>query len=184
MWIWIPRLNKPNSNAGFTLVEVMVALAVVAIALPALMFSVKEQLDGTAYVRDKTQAEWVASNKLTEIRLTNRSTGAVPGKKMSGRETLAGRDWEWIVNTKAFEQNGMKELHAVEVQVREAGNKSDTPLVTLYGIIRKHQAIPFAAQRQAQRQNSQGGQQSQGGQTGQSQSGGSQTGESQQGETP
>lgn len=124
------------------------ALAVIAIALPALLFSVMEQLDGTAYVRDKTQAQWVASNKLVEIRLTNRSTGAVPKKRMSGRETLAGRDWDWVVNTKAFPQEGMTDLHAVEVQVSETGSKSESPLVTLYGIIRKHEAKPFAAQKQ------------------------------------
>lgn len=126
------------------------ALAVIAIALPALLFSVMEQLDGTAYVRDKTQAQWVASNKLTEIRLTNRSTGAVPSKKMTGRATMAGRDWEWVVNTKAFPQQGMTDLHAVEVQVSEAGSNGEAPLVTLYGIIRKHEAKPFAAQRQSQ----------------------------------
>ena len=38
---------------GFTLVEVMVALLIVAIALPALLTALYRQADDTAYLRDK-----------------------------------------------------------------------------------------------------------------------------------
>ena len=54
---------------GFTLVEVMVALAVVAIALPALMISLYQQVDSTGYLRDKSLAHMVAANKLSELRI-------------------------------------------------------------------------------------------------------------------
>ena len=60
---------------GFTLVEVMVALAIVAIALPALLMALYQQIDDTAYLRDKTLAYMVAENKLAEIRLV---IGSVP----------------------------------------------------------------------------------------------------------
>ena len=129
--------RQAQLSDGFTLVEVMVALAVIAIALPALLFSVMEQLDGTAYVREKTQAQWVAANKMTEVRLANRCSGAVPGKKMSGRETLAGRDWEWELRTQQFPQDALKDLYAVEIVVNSAGSKSETNLVSLYGILRR-----------------------------------------------
>ena len=59
---------------GFTLVEVMVALAIVAIALPALLMALYQQIDDTAYLRDKTLAYMVAENKLAEIRLVIGST--------------------------------------------------------------------------------------------------------------
>ena len=54
---------------GFTLIEVMVALAVVAIALPALLISLYQQVDSTAYLRDKSIAHMVAANKLVELRV-------------------------------------------------------------------------------------------------------------------
>ena len=58
-----------KADRGFTLVEVMVALMVIAIALPALLKALYQQVDGTAYLRDKSIAQWVANNKLAENRI-------------------------------------------------------------------------------------------------------------------
>ena len=59
---------------GFTLVEVMVALAVVAVALPALLTTLYQQADDTAYLRDKALAHMVAANRLQETRLVVAAT--------------------------------------------------------------------------------------------------------------
>lgn len=82
---------------GFTLVEVMVAMAVVAVALPALLFALMQQLDGTAYLRERTLASWVAANKLSELELVVASGGELPRDAVKGETTLAGRDWRWVV---------------------------------------------------------------------------------------
>ena len=55
--------------SGFTLVEVMVALAVVAVALPALLLTLSQQIDGLRYLEDRSHAQWVAANRLAELRL-------------------------------------------------------------------------------------------------------------------
>ena len=55
---------KRQALTGFTLVEVMVALAVVALAVPALLFTLYQQLEGTEYLRDRSMASWVAANRL------------------------------------------------------------------------------------------------------------------------
>ena len=59
------RASPLSQARGFTLVEVMVAMAIVAVALPALLFSLYQQLDGTEYLRDRTLASLVAANKLS-----------------------------------------------------------------------------------------------------------------------
>ncbi len=57
-------------SRGFTLVEVLVALMVVAIGLAALMTAVSSTARTSGYLRDKTLAQWIALNRLAEVRLT------------------------------------------------------------------------------------------------------------------
>ena len=64
-----------RSDAGFTLLEVMVALAVVAIALGAGMRAAGVLTDNASRLADVTQAQWCADNQLTALRLSR----AYPG---------------------------------------------------------------------------------------------------------
>ncbi len=102
-----------RSQHGFTLVEVLVALVVVAIGLAALMMAVSGTARTSGYLRDKTLAQWIALNRLTEVRLTvnkmaqnttsvGTSAGASAGAAVSssssgdtGELQLAGRTWHY-----------------------------------------------------------------------------------------
>jgi general secretion pathway protein I len=117
---------------GFTLVEVMVALAIVAIALPALLMALYQQLDDTAYLRDKTFAHLVAANKLDEMRLVIASTRNLTAGKDNGKTTLADRDWFWWVETKTTE---MDKFYRTEISVGLSEDKNDQPLYTLTGFM-------------------------------------------------
>lgn len=89
---------------GFTLVEVMVALFVVAVALPALMFQLGTQLDSTAILRDKTLATWVAQDQLSMQKL---EAAADATSEQQGERELAGREWLWLLTTEATPVPGM-----------------------------------------------------------------------------
>ena len=56
-----------SRSAGFTLIEVLVALAVIALGLTAVIKALGEYTDTANYTRQKTLASWIATNKLTEI---------------------------------------------------------------------------------------------------------------------
>jgi general secretion pathway protein I len=62
-------MNFPRNAGGFTLVEILVALAVLAIALTATARSLGAALDTTAALRDRTLARWVAEDRLAELEL-------------------------------------------------------------------------------------------------------------------
>ncbi|HEX2238999.1 MAG TPA: type II secretion system minor pseudopilin GspI, partial [Gammaproteobacteria bacterium] len=56
---------------GFTLLEVLVALAVIAIALASIIKVVGTGAANAGYLRDKTFAHWVAANRLVQMQIRN-----------------------------------------------------------------------------------------------------------------
>ncbi len=114
---------------GFTLVEVMVALAIVAIALPAVLMSLYRQIDDTGYLRDKTMAQMVAANKLAEMRLVIASTRVLNAGKDNGVAQMADREWHWWVETKPTEQ--VPKFFRIEIKVALNEDQQAQPLYTL-----------------------------------------------------
>jgi general secretion pathway protein I len=110
----------------------MVALAVVSVALPALLFSLHQQIDGTAYLRDKSIAHIIAANKLTEVRLLSRARGQLLKGKDQGSTEMAGRQWSWQLNSTESE---LPKFYRVEVNVFPAEAVDGSALYTLVGFI-------------------------------------------------
>ena len=117
---------------GFTLVEVMVAMAVVAVALPALLFALNQQIDGTATLRERSLASWVASNRLAETRLVVANTGRLPSGTLEGESTLADRDWFWWVEQEGTEVPGFRR---VEIRVSTEQDPEQPAVYTLVAFL-------------------------------------------------
>lgn len=121
---------------GFTLIEVMVALAVVAVALPALLFTLFQQIDGTEYLRDRTMASWVASNKLTELRLIVAKEQTLSLSEASGEVDMARRTWYWWLRSEATQ---VPNFYRIEIRVASDEAGQDRPLQTLVAFISPEQ---------------------------------------------
>ena len=121
-----------KADRGFTLVEVMVALMVIAIALPALLKALYQQVDGTAYLRDKSIAQWVATNKLTENRIQLARNDALFRGERNGVEQMADRDWYWWTTSEPTE---VEDFYRLEIVVADAEDGRDQPLFTLVGYL-------------------------------------------------
>jgi general secretion pathway protein I len=92
---------------GFTLIEVLVALAIVAIGMAALMSALTSSANSTVFLRDKTLAEWVALNQIETARLSLQrpSTG-----KTDGEAEMAGRKWKWHQEVVETEVKGIRRI--------------------------------------------------------------------------
>lgn len=124
---------------GFTLIEVMIAVAILGVALPALLFSMISQLQSSAYTRDKLMATWVAENVLNEQRLENRLTGKVKKGKDEGTMEMGNQRWFYKTESKAFAQKQFKDIYGVEIFVYKENEHSDKDqhLVRLVGMVRE-----------------------------------------------
>ena len=61
----------PFSGRGFTLVEILVALAIVAVALAAGMRSIAQSSEAGSLLKQRTLALWVAQNRLALAQLAS-----------------------------------------------------------------------------------------------------------------
>ena len=116
------RISAPAK--GFTLVEVMIALAIVAMALPALVLLVVAQIDGAAHIRNKTYGMWVAENELTRLTLLNNKDLFPTYKLMekdSGRTEMMGLQWQWKFETTVAEEIPVKGIVKMDIDVAVLG---------------------------------------------------------------
>lgn len=97
---------------GFTLLEVLVALAIVALGMSALMTTITSSADTTARLREKSFAEWVGFNQLSTTRLT--LTAPTTGT-MEGDVDFANGNWHWLQTIDQIELPGVLRI---TVQVR------------------------------------------------------------------
>ena len=106
---------------GFTLIEVLVALVIVAVGVAAVLGALTSAANGTVHLRDKTFAHWVALNRLTEIRLS--SAPSADGKSDGVVENYANRRWQWQVDIEPAQLPG---LRRIDIQVRVLGSAGDS----------------------------------------------------------
>ncbi len=103
-----------RAQRGFTLIEVLVALAVVAIGMAAVLESVLSSADSAVYLRDKTFAEWVALNQLSQTRL---NAQAPSQGTTDGTLDYAGRKWRWRQDVS---DGGFPGILRIDVSVQQA----------------------------------------------------------------
>lgn len=118
---------KPvRSVRGFTLLEVLVALAVTAIALGAGLRAASVLTDNAARLSDVVAAQWCADNELTGLRLSRTFPGV--GDADFGCEQL-GRSYVGKLVTRPTPNPGFRRVDAV---VSDADGR---PLLTLSTVL-------------------------------------------------
>ena len=117
-------------HSGFTLIEVLVALMVVALGLTALMVTVSGTARTSGYLRDKALAQWIALNRIVEVRLNLVQFGQ---NKDLGELDYANRRWHY--DTRYFDtSNANMRRVVVRVWAGDTATKGN-PLAESIGFL-------------------------------------------------
>lgn len=130
---------------GFTLIEVLVALVIVAVGMSALMSALSSSARTVTYMQDKTFAEWVALNQIALVRLQLTQGQLPPTEKTNGEIELASRTWVWRQEVVRVQVPG---LVRIDVKVRPKDLKAGDDegwYVTMSGIVGNALAAPGSA---------------------------------------
>ena len=107
--------SKRSAEHGFTLIEIMVALAVFSLAAMALIRLESATIRGAAIVDDTQLGTLVARN--IAIEAVSDADTPMPGQS-SGVETNGGRAWRW---TRSVTPTGGAGIVRIDVAVRNGG---------------------------------------------------------------
>ena len=119
-----------KTTKGFTLIEIMVALAILAVTLGVIIKGSSEQTSQLSYLRDKTYAWFVAENALTRLKL---KTGFPAMGTTKSKEKMAGQIWyveQVVTETAAQDILGKGQFIGVRIEVKK-NQDDETPLVKL-----------------------------------------------------
>ena len=119
-----------NGEAGFTLLEVLIALVILAVGSAGLIGAVRRDLLQQGELEDRTIALFVAQNRLAELHAAH--AWIEPGTTTE-TATMAGRDWTLKLDASVTAEPDME-----QVAVAVARNGTAPPSASLTGFIGRH----------------------------------------------
>ena len=120
-----------QANRGFTLLEILIALAVLAVALGAIIKSSSDFTGSHAHLQARTMANWVARNVMVEFQV-NGEWPRVGERK--GSMEMGHSEWRWVARISQTEE---AQLRRIDVEVSPADTDSEQPTTTLSGFLRQ-----------------------------------------------
>lgn len=106
-----------RKNNGFTLIEVLIALIIIAIALTAVIEATTASTRATIRTRDVMSAHWVGMNIISEIQ-TGIMKMPEADSPVQGESSMLGKEWHWEVSAKSSLEN--RSMFEVTVKVENA----------------------------------------------------------------
>lgn len=121
-----------KKTAGLTLIEVLIALAIMSIAMTAIIKATSQNIRNTAYLQKKTTALWVGKLIMNEVRLgllvLPRSSGPSKDKRV-----FLEKEWYWQAKR---EETPNKRIDKIEVEVFDKEQIEEaSPLISLESYI-------------------------------------------------
>jgi len=121
---------KKKTNRGFTLLEVMIALFVIAVALGGVIKVMGNAALNSSRLSSKTFAQWVALNQIAKLQIGNQWPKYGEDK---GEAEMASQNWRWVQKTIKTDDENVKRI---ELSVwNKDDDSSSAPYITVVGFL-------------------------------------------------
>ncbi len=129
----VPRLTHTSIQAGFTLLEVMVALAIFAVAAVALTRAGMSYVNSVQTLQTRTLAHFVAMNEAANISVTQ------AWLEGSAEHNVEEQGQHWQIATQAYPISGTSSIRRVVISVKpfdpehnKAGDAATTLVIFIH----------------------------------------------------
>lgn len=123
---------KKYTSTGFTLIEVLIALMIIAVALGGAVKVMGSASVNASILSQRTFAQWVGLNQLTKVKLSG--TWLKTGES-KGDVEMARQKWVWVQKVIKTE---IDDVNRLEIAVYLSPKKSDAnPLANVVGFFAK-----------------------------------------------
>ena len=123
-----------NNSRGFTLIEVLVALAIFALSITALSGTFHSNIHNANRLKEKTLAFWIAENTMVELKAKAFGQDKFPPTNTRTDKTeYAGR--EWVVETAVSKAPGPFNMLRIDISVGVETDDRPSYLTTLSGFL-------------------------------------------------
>lgn len=112
------RNKSSKTPLGFTLVEVLIALSIIAIALTALLKAIAQNIENTQRIKEKTISHWVAMQGVAMVQLG--LLQILPNQETTQDTKMLGEHWYWRAKVNATPQKSLQ-LITIYVSTQKAG---------------------------------------------------------------
>jgi len=119
-------IKTKSATKGFTLLEVLLAMAVFAIAGVSLLGAAGNNFTNIGHLETKMLANWVASNQLVDSSLKQNWP---PKNNEKGHVEMAGREWYWQQKVIKTTDKDMRAI-VMEVRLAEGDEQALTSIMT------------------------------------------------------
>jgi len=133
------RVRHPlrRANRGFTLIEVLVALAIFGVVALTLLNSSRDQTRQASALEDRLLAHWIALNTLTDLQA---SSDYPEVGVMDSTAVMAGRDWFVTISVSSTPSPAVRHLDISVAPYDPIAAKAGNDLVTEVGFLRQRGA--------------------------------------------
>ena len=125
-----------KSKRGFALIEILIAITIVGLALPALLTRIQSISNNVMFMEERTTAYWIAENKFQELvanQILKQGVGSL--RKDQDRVEYDGREWFWqyeLIEVELPDVLKPAKMYRVEIEV---GLDEDKAMANLSGYL-------------------------------------------------